>query len=40
MNLISMMEIEKFSITAITAITAITEAIPKVRNELNFHNGN
>ncbi len=37
MDLISMMEIGKFSITA---ITAITEAIPKVHNELNFHNGN
>jgi hypothetical protein len=35
MNLISMMEIGKFSITP---ITAITEAIPKVHNGLNFHN--
>ena len=31
---ISVMEIEKFS------ITAITEIIPKVHNGLNFHNGN
>ncbi len=37
MNLISIMEIGKFSITA---ITAITEAIPKVPNELNIHDGN
>jgi hypothetical protein len=35
MDLISMMEIGKFSITP---ITAITEAIPKVHNGLNFHN--
>jgi hypothetical protein len=37
MDLISMMEIGKFSITA---ITAITEVIPKVPNGLNFDNGN